>query len=87
MTSHDDQACVQVDVEDQGSGIPADALTTIFRPFMQAGSAQEMSGGTGLGLAICQEIIELHHGHLSVQSPPPGKTVGAVFSFQIPLTH
>jgi PAS domain S-box-containing protein len=86
ITSHDDQPCVQVEVEDQGVGIPADEVDTIFNPFIQSAHAKEKSGGTGLGLAICQEIIDLHGGHLSVQSPPPGKKVGAVFSFQIPLT-
>lgn len=59
------QGVMEIVVRDTGPGIPAEALPHIFKPFYS-----RRSGGTGLGLAITRDIIEHHHGHISVTSIP-----------------
>jgi PAS domain S-box-containing protein len=56
-------------VQDQGQGIPADKLESIFGWFQQvdATDARE-KGGTGLGLAICHNIIQQHKGQIWAES-------------------
>jgi PAS domain S-box-containing protein len=54
-----------IEVEDQGRGIPADKLQTIFERFKQVDASDSRAmGGTGLGLAICRSIIQQHGGHI-----------------------
>ena len=65
----------EVRVEDNGPGIPAKALETIFRPLMST-----KSGGMGLGLSVTRTIVESHGGVLTVEASPLG---GAVFSFNL----
>jgi signal transduction histidine kinase len=71
---------VVVSVRDDGTGIALADQARIFEEFEQAGSggAQE---GTGLGLALSRRIVELHGGHLSVDSTP-GE--GSTFTFTLP---
>lgn len=52
-----------ISIKDNGSGIDPDNLDKIFRPFFTT-----KAKGTGLGLAICNEVINLHHGHLDIKS-------------------
>jgi PAS domain S-box-containing protein len=56
-------------VRDEGRGIPADKLESIFDRFAQvhASDARE-KGGTGLGLAICRGIVDQHRGHIWAES-------------------
>ncbi len=50
-----------VRVEDQGRGVPAGKLETIFERFSQVDPADSRKkGGTGLGLAICRSIVQQH---------------------------
>jgi nitrogen-specific signal transduction histidine kinase/FixJ family two-component response regulator len=59
-------------VVDQGRGIPADKLESIFDRFQQVESSDSSKkGGTGLGLAICRSII-LQHGGLIWAQPNQG---------------
>ena len=69
-------------VSDEGRGIPADKLDSIFERFQQvdASDARE-KGGTGLGLAICRTIVEHHGGRIWVESVPEQ---GSTFSFALP---
>lgn len=70
-------------VRDQGRGIPADKLTTIFERFQQVDASDSRnSEGTGLGLAICRSIVQEHGGHIWVDSAL-GK--GSTFYFTLPL--
>lgn len=70
------------DVVDNGRGIPAEALGTIFEPFHQVESSDSRrAGGTGLGLAICKSIVELHDGVIRVSSTP---NIETVFSVSLP---
>ena len=71
------------EVKDQGQGIPANQLETIFGRFQQVDSSDaRKKGGTGLGLAICRQIIEEHHGKIWAESCL-GK--GSSFYFTLPL--
>jgi len=54
---------VEIDVSDNGPGIPNDQQLHIFVPFFTT-----KSKGTGLGLAICQRIVKNHGGSIAVQS-------------------
>lgn len=60
---------LRFEVEDYGSGIPAEALPRIFQPFEQAdNSITRQHGGTGLGLAITRRLAELMGGEVGVES-------------------
>jgi len=52
-----------VTIEDQGCGIPSEALSRVFDPFYST-----FGGGTGLGLAVCHRIILAHGGLLFLES-------------------
>ncbi|HEX6039647.1 ATP-binding protein [Longimicrobium sp.] len=69
-------------VRDQGRGIPADRLESIFERFSQVDSSDARDkGGTGLGLAICRSIVQQHGGRIWVESQP-GE--GSTFTFTLP---
>jgi PAS domain S-box-containing protein len=70
-------------VKDQGRGIPADKLETIFERFGQVDiSDARAKGGTGLGLAICQSIIQKHNGSIWAEST---LGEGSTFYFTLPI--
>lgn len=56
---------VVVQVHDTGIGISEDHLVKVKDLFFQV---DPLNGGTGLGLAISQQLVELHHGILLIQS-------------------
>jgi signal transduction histidine kinase len=58
---------VQVEVMDQGEGIPESALDEIFEPFF---TTKEAGKGTGLGLPMVRRIIEEHYGEIEIDSAP-----------------
>lgn len=60
---------VILSVENEGEGIPAEALPRVFDRFYRASTApSHAQGGTGLGLAIVKAIVEAHSGSVSVES-------------------
>ncbi|MCB1051406.1 MAG: hypothetical protein KDC71_12485, partial [Acidobacteria bacterium] len=71
-----------VEVEDNGTGIPADQLDRVFEKF---GQVESLHSGrirsTGLGLTFCKMAIEAHGGHIAVQSQV-GQ--GTTFRFDLP---
>ncbi|MEO5347299.1 MAG: ATP-binding protein [Magnetococcus sp. YQC-9] len=60
---------IEVEVRDNGSGVPEEMRQRIFLPFVST-----KASGTGLGLAICQKIIQAHGGQLEMESMP-GNTI------------
>lgn len=76
---------VVLSVEDNGEGIPADALPRVFeRLYRSDSSRSRQSGGSGLGLAIAQRLVEAHGGRIWAESPPPGSSKGTRFSVFLP---
>ena len=74
---------VLVSVRDNGPGIPADELDSIFVPFQKTRARAACSDpGTGLGLAICKRIVERHGGRIWAES-----TLGRGATFTIALPH
>ncbi|MBI4783087.1 MAG: GAF domain-containing protein [Oscillatoriophycideae cyanobacterium NC_groundwater_1537_Pr4_S-0.65um_50_18] len=70
-------------VQDQGRGIPADKLESIFGRFQQADASDPRDrGGTGLGLAICKSIVEQNNGQIWAESR---WEQGSTFFFTLPL--
>ncbi len=68
---------VEIEVSDQGCGIPAEHLPKIFEPFFSTKGAH----GNGLGLAAVRSIIDDHGGRIRVESAP-GQ--GATFYISLP---
>jgi two-component system, NtrC family, sensor kinase len=56
---------VRIEIEDNGSGIPPEALSKIFDPFY---TTKKVGEGTGLGLSIAYGLIQKHHGNIVVTS-------------------
>jgi len=70
---------VRIAFTDSGCGIPQESIEKIFEPFYTT-----KERGTGLGLAITRQIIEHHHGEISIESTPgQGTTVRVT----LPIAH
>lgn len=77
-----DDGKVEVFVQDDGPGIPAEALERVFERFYRVDKARSREeGGTGLGLAIVKHIVQSHGGKVWVESVPAH---GAKFFFTLP---
>jgi CheY-like chemotaxis protein len=75
---------LQVQVADDGKGMPPEFLPHVFDRFRQAEtSTTRRHGGLGLGLAICRQLVELHGGTISAESP--GRDQGSTFTVELPL--
>lgn len=74
--------CATLTVQDQGMGIPAADLPSIFEPFKRGSNIANYIPGTGLGLASVRQIIEQHDGTITVTSTE-GK--GTTFTVALPL--
>ncbi len=70
--------CLQIDVEDTGSGIPPEVMPRIFEPFF---TTKAIGEGSGLGLDIVKKIIDKHSGKIFVSSHP-GQTC---FTVELPI--
>ena len=71
LSQRDEEECVMLTVRDTGIGIPRDKQSHIFERFAQASRAVDSSmKGSGIGLSLCREIVQLHHGEISVESRP-----------------
>ncbi|QEF96242.1 Autoinducer 2 sensor kinase/phosphatase LuxQ [Stieleria maiorica] len=74
-----------ITVRDEGQGIPASLLPSIFEPFTQADQSIERSqGGMGLGLPLVRMIAKAHNGTAVAHSGGPGR--GSEFTIRIPIT-
>ena len=73
---------IELEVEDNGVGIPRDQLTRIFDRFTQVeGGATRRYEGSGIGLALVKEIVALHGGTIAAESDL-GR--GSIFSITLP---
>lgn len=80
VTSEVKNDYVKVSIEDNGPGIPPDALGRIFEPNYTT-KLQAFNTGMGLGLSIVKRLVEKHQGHISVESKK-GQTQ---FTVMLPL--
>jgi signal transduction histidine kinase len=79
ITTRRDGDCAEIDIADDGPGIPAEIRDRVFDPFF---TTKEVGSGTGLGLDTARRIlVERHHGSLTLESQP-GRTV---FRARLPL--
>lgn len=67
-------------VEDTGCGMDEEDLPHIFERFYQCNN--QLLGGTGIGLSLVHELVQVHHGTISVGSE---KNVGSIFEVSIPI--
>jgi PAS domain S-box-containing protein len=73
-----------ITVDDNGIGIPADKLKSIFDLFVQVDRASDNAGGgLGLGLTLAKNLVEIHGGTIEAKSPGLGK--GSTFVVRLPL--
>ena len=80
-----DDGMLEIFVQDDGPGIPAEALERVFERFYRVDKARSRDqGGTGLGLSIVKHIVQAHGGEVRVVSEV-GK--GATFFFTLPVSH
>jgi signal transduction histidine kinase len=69
----DDGEAVSIMVEDEGPGLPPEAIAEMLEPFRRLdGSRSRETGGAGLGLAIAQAVAEAHGGRLELANRPSG---------------
>jgi signal transduction histidine kinase len=77
-----DKGKVELWVQDDGPGIPADARDRVFERFYRVDRARSReTGGTGLGLAIVKHIIQAHGGEVWLKSE---LGAGTTFLFTLP---
>ena len=76
MTSRASASHVELVVADDGAGVPAELLDSIF----DTGFTTK-SDGCGYGLPLCRDVMRRHDGEIEVRSTPGG---GAVFTVRIP---
>ncbi|WP_082197980.1 ATP-binding protein [Bacillus sp. FJAT-26390] len=76
---------IVIRLEDQGLGIPKDALPNLFNKFYRVDNSDRREiGGTGLGLAIVKEIVTRHNGSIEVHSE---FGQGSTFVVTIPIAE
>ena len=69
---------VQIDFEDQGIGIPAEAMARMFEPGFTT-----HPGSPGLGLSVCKKVMEQHDGAIHAHSEP---RLGSTFTLTLPVS-
>lgn len=73
---------VTVLVQDQGPGVPAEALDRLFDPFYRVDDARARNtGGAGIGLAICERAVRLHGGTVRAENTTPS---GLAVTLELP---
>ncbi|MBE9184078.1 PAS domain S-box protein [Microcoleus sp. LEGE 07076] len=78
-----ENCCLLFEVEDTGSGISAQEMDNLFKPFVQTESGRKAQEGTGLGLPISQQFVQLMGGEMTVTSSV-GK--GSIFRFDVKVS-
>ncbi|WP_200179161.1 chemotaxis protein CheB [Ectothiorhodospira mobilis] len=75
---------VAIRVEDNGIGMSAEEMASLFQPFERPGRAQDQVEGVGIGLSLSRRLVDMMHGSLEVESEPDR---GSVFTVDLPREH
>ncbi|MGA8230746.1 MAG: HAMP domain-containing sensor histidine kinase [Candidatus Acidiferrales bacterium] len=78
ITTTGNRECLQMDVWDNGPGIPPTIQDSVFQPYVSYGKA----AGSGLGLAIAKKIVEDHGGEIHLDGR---REAGTLFKITIPF--
>jgi len=78
-------AALEIDVCDEGPGVPQADLERIFDKFHRVRHADRGTAGTGLGLSICRGMVEAHGGTIEATMPSAGK--GLLVTIRLPVEH
>lgn len=81
VARNDEQGYAEIEIGDNGSGIPDEVADKIFSPFF---STKISKKNTGLGLSICRHIVEEHKGTIGFRSVPGKSTT---FTVRLPLAE
>jgi signal transduction histidine kinase len=73
---------LEIEVEDNGPGIPPEDRVRIFNKYTQANLGVAQRKGTGLGLAFSKMAVEAHGGRIEIRDAPQK---GVIFALQFPL--
>ena len=76
VTSYDGRSGLELEIADDGPGLPEEHLSRAFDPFFTT-----KPSGTGLGLSIVHRIVEAHGGRITAMNCPEG---GAAFTIELP---
>lgn len=76
VKAREDDSMISIRISDTGIGIPKNTIDKIFEPFFTT-----KDSGTGLGLAIVFNIIQKHHGEITVESK---ENKGTTFNITLP---
>lgn len=79
-----EQRILQIEVSDDGIGIPLESQEKIFSRFYQAKNSVDSTTGTGIGLSLVKALVELHKGKISVESTP---NIGSIFTIELPVSR
>lgn len=82
VTAAVDGNFVKCSVQDNGIGMPAAVVSSLFKKFYRSHRSDKAFSGTGLGLYISKAIIESHGGSIGVRSK---EGEGSVFTFSVPI--
>lgn len=78
----DGRMWAQIDVVDQGPGIPDEYKTSLFERFMQIDGRRASRHGVGLGLTFCKLVVDAHGGRIWIEDNEVG---GSVFRMLLPM--
>ncbi|MGZ8629911.1 MAG: sensor histidine kinase [Actinomycetota bacterium] len=76
-----DEATATISVRDEGIGVAAEEVDSIFEPFARGRSGRSLRAGNGLGLFVVQRVADSHGGRVWVESGEAGTT----FHLTLPL--
>ena len=69
LAAYEDRGAVVISIEDEGRGIPTEALEQVFDKFRRMDEPSDRSQGAGLGLAIAKGFVEAMEGRIAAASP------------------
>jgi two-component system sensor histidine kinase KdpD len=79
-----DRETIALQILDEGNGIPAHDLESVFDKFYRAEKGDHVRPGTGLGLAISRGFVEAMHGTIAAANRSDRS--GAVITIRLPVT-